>query len=70
MNLQTETNQGAVQKGHSHARVTSVIVGINLILAGMATAAWRWPGAAVPLLLVTYALLAALHLRYSPLRGN
>lgn len=59
--------QGAVQRGHSHARVTLVIVGINGLLAAVATAARLWPEGAVALLLLVYALLTLLHLRYSPL---
>jgi len=66
----THAYQGAVQRGHSHARVTSVIVGINLLLVGAAIGAWLWPGGAVVALLVAYALLAVLHLRYSPLSGS
>jgi len=66
----THAYQGAVQRGHSHARVTSVIVGINLLLVVVATGAWLWPWAAVALLLVAYAALAVLHFRYSPLRGS
>jgi len=62
--------QGAVQQGYSHARVTLVIVGVNLLLVGVATAAWLWPIGAVALVLVSYASLAVLHLRYSPLRGD
>jgi len=62
--------QGAVQRGHSHAMVTVVVVGINVLLAGVATAAWLWPSSAVALVLFSYALLTVLHLRYSPLRGS
>ncbi|MFC2108286.1 glycosyltransferase family 4 protein [Candidatus Bipolaricaulota bacterium] len=59
--------QGAVQRGHSHAMVTVVVVGINVLLAGVATAAWLWPNAAVALVLLSYALLTVLHVKYSPL---
>lgn len=62
--------QGAVQRGHSHAMVTAVVVGINVLLAGVATAAWLWPSGAVALVVLSYALLMALHLYYSPLRGR
>ncbi|MCK5828608.1 glycosyltransferase family 4 protein [Candidatus Bipolaricaulota bacterium] len=61
--------QGAVQRGYTHAQVSLAIVGINLILVGVATAAWLWPSGAVALVLLSYALLTVLHLRYSPLRG-
>jgi len=59
--------QGAVQSGYSHAQVTALVVGINVLLAGVATAAWLWPRGAVVLVLLSYGLLSALHLRYSPL---
>ncbi|MFC2105526.1 glycosyltransferase family 4 protein [Candidatus Bipolaricaulota bacterium] len=59
--------QGAVRRGYSHARVTTAVVGINVLLAGVATAAWLWPNAAVALVLLSYALLIVLHAKYSPL---
>lgn len=62
--------QGAVQRGYSHARVTAAVVGINVLLAGVATAAWLWPNAAVALVLLSYALLTVLHVKYSTLRGT
>ncbi|MCK5585594.1 glycosyltransferase family 4 protein [Candidatus Bipolaricaulota bacterium] len=66
----THAYQGAVQSGYSHAQVTAAVVGIDVLLAGVATAAWLWPNGAVALVLLSYALLTALHLRYSPLRGS
>jgi len=62
--------QGAVQRGYSHARLAAAVVGINVLLAGLATIAWLWPEIAIALVLFSYALLIALHLRYSPLRGR
>jgi len=62
--------QGAVQEDYSHACVTATVVGINVLLAGLATIAWLWPEIAIALVLFSYALLIALHLRYSPLRGK
>ncbi len=62
--------QGAVQRGYSHAQVTATIVCINVLLAGIATAAWLWPSTAVALMGLSYAALTVLHLRYSPLRGT
>jgi glycosyltransferase WbpL len=59
--------QGAVQEGYSHARVTCAILGINVLLAAVATVAWLWPSGAIALVFLSYALLSALHLRYSPL---
>jgi len=50
--------------------VTSVVVGINVLLAGIATAAWLWPKSVVALVLLSYALLTVLHLQYSLLRGD
>ncbi|MFC2078695.1 glycosyl transferase family 4 [Candidatus Bipolaricaulota bacterium] len=60
--------QGAVQTGFSHARVTAAIVLINLLLAAIATVAWRWPRGAIPLVSSSYLLLAILHFKYSPMR--
>ena len=62
--------QGAVQRGYSHAQVTAAVVGINVLLAGVATAAWLWPSSAVALVLLSYALLGGLHVKYSTLRGR
>jgi Fuc2NAc and GlcNAc transferase len=61
----THAYQGAVQRGHSHARVVLVIVGINVILVAVATGAWLWPRSAVALVLLSYTALAVLHFRYS-----
>jgi len=59
--------QGAVQMGHSHAVVSLAIIGINIVLGGIAAMAWLCPAGAIPLLVVSYAGLAVLHMRYSPL---
>jgi len=59
--------QGAVQKGHSHAQVTGVVIGINALLAALAVAAWLFESLAVGLVGIAYTVLLGIHFRYSPL---
>lgn len=62
--------QGAVQRGHSHAAVSMAVIGLNVVLAGVAVAAWHWPSGAILLVFFSYAGLTVLHVRYSPLGGD
>ncbi|HEX2079721.1 MAG TPA: glycosyltransferase family 4 protein [Longimicrobium sp.] len=55
--------QRAVQAGLSHARVSAAVVAVNLVLGGLAAAAWRRPEWLVPALAAGLALLAVLYLR-------
>ena len=59
--------QGAVQRGHSHAQVASVAIGINVLLAALAVVAWLRTDFGIWLVALAYAVLLALHYRYSPL---
>jgi Fuc2NAc and GlcNAc transferase len=55
--------QRAVQAGHSHARVSAAVVAVNLVLGGLAAAAWRRPEWLLPAFAAGVVLLAALYLR-------
>jgi len=59
--------QGAVQRGHSHAQVAAVATGINALLVALAVVAWLHTDLGIGLVALAYAVLLALHYRYSPL---
>jgi len=64
----THAYQGAVQRGHSHSKVTLAVLLINAALSVLAWAAWRTPMLLLPLIGGAFILLSALHWYYSPLR--
>jgi Fuc2NAc and GlcNAc transferase len=64
----THAYQGAVQRGHSHSRVTLAVLLIDAGLAALAWAAWRYPVLLLPSIGGAFTLLLALHWYYSPLR--
>jgi len=68
----THAYQGAVQRGHSHSKVTLAVLLIDVALGALAWLAWRRPVLLVPSVGGAFTLLLALHWHYSPLRrpGN
>lgn len=60
--------QRAVQAGYSHARVSSTVVVINILLVAFAFAATRWPDYAPLVALGALAMLAAAYLGVERLR--
>jgi Fuc2NAc and GlcNAc transferase len=60
--------QRMVQAGKSHAQVSSMILGINLVLAGLAIVAWLLPALFLIAIGAGTALLAALYLSVERIR--
>jgi len=59
--------QRAVQTGYSHRQVTTTIMLINTLLAGLGFMAWHWPTLLLPVMLAVFGSLFVVWWRFSRL---